>query len=349
MWRMVATIAIALAPGFASPAGTQVLAQDNEPAVELDTPRAPLGSVVRLEGAGFQPGDILVVSLCGNLALRGSLDCDYANTRVAGVTADGRLPQTTLPVTSPPMPCPCVITVASRTGNTLVEVPFEIMGVASAQPTIDIATNMDASTGAPEIVDLALFRDGPWTSWFGGSSRWTARVTITNPGPEPARPDLAMTFGRTDDPTGFIAVPTFDAIEAGARTTIELPFELESLAYGDYVVRAELGGDERTAVLRQMTTYPWGLFVLGAVLALVVLTSLLAVAVRAVSAGQLRRSGARTTEPDDAAVAESEAGQEPTADPLVDATATGSLGRSDDRNDVNDEGTRTVSRTGPMS
>lgn len=276
-------IAIAAGLGLGGPVAAGAPPSGDQPDVETDTPRAPIGAVVRVAGNGFEPRDIVVVSLCGNLALNGSLDCDYANSRTAGVTDDGRLPSTAVPVTLPPAPCPCVITIASRTGDALVEVPFEIMGVASAAPAV-----ADHPASALAIADVALFRNGPWTSWFGGSSRWTARVTITNRGSQAARPELTMTIGRTDDPTGFISVPTIDVLESGGRTTVDVSFELEAFAYGDYKVRAAVRGDEESAVVRQLTTHPWGLFAIGAALALAVLSTIVIAAARALGRRRYR-------------------------------------------------------------
>ena len=73
-----------------------------------------------MSGRGWDPRSNVVVELCGNLAIGGSVDCDIRGSRVVAVGPDGRF-AAELVVGALPAPCPCVIRVRAahwpRTGR----------------------------------------------------------------------------------------------------------------------------------------------------------------------------------------------------------------------------------------
>lgn len=98
------------------------------PSVELDRTSLVLGDDVVVTVSGFENRTVSV-SVCGNEARRGTVDCDLRGS--AGLQLNADLSPTTIQIVvrRPPAPCPCVVRVASRSNDEIALAPVQIRGV----------------------------------------------------------------------------------------------------------------------------------------------------------------------------------------------------------------------------
>lgn len=244
------------------------------PVVEIDDTEVTLGQEVAVTGSGWPASTMVTLELCGNAAMNGSADCDHAGARSVGVSTGGRF-AARMTVGRPPVPCPCVVKVASNSSGTEFLAKIKLLGFPEVEPRDRL--------GLPEITRLVkvttarLERTAGWTSWFGAAPSYRLVATLRNTGTVTLH-DLPISFswGKGAEPTGFVAAPDVPTLEAGAETTLEVPVTLDALAIGGYDVVGRIDGIGAPLEFRAHTTnYPWGLIVVpGVVLAQLALLGL---------------------------------------------------------------------------
>ena len=226
------------------------------------TPQAvAIGGQIQVTGAGWKPGNLVVVEVCGNKAVRGSLDCAAAG-RQTDIDRQGAF-RTSLTVATPPSPCPCVVAVSAVPGPDRAVVPLQIAG-APVSPV------PEPSAPAPRLmVDAELEGSGPWTAWFGASGERTLVLTVRNTGTAPADMRLAVAAGPGDTADGAINVDDPGRLEPGASRTLRIPVPFDPLAFGRQTVSGEIAAPGAVAPFKVRTSvYPWGLLVSALVLVL---------------------------------------------------------------------------------
>jgi hypothetical protein len=244
-----------------------------EPAVALVPQAVAVGAPVTALGVGWVPDSLVVIELCGNMAVRGSLDCTGAHER--GVDGDGSF-RVTFTATAPPAPCPCVVAVTALGGDGpgRVLTPLPITGVPLAQV-------FDPQPPPPELSVSARLDGGrSVASWFGGGDERTLVLTVRNVGSVPAdlRLDVAVGPGAfpdtdvdTGDPPGTIA--------PGGIRVLRIPVRFEPLGFGRHVVAGEVAAPGASAAFEVgADVQPWGLYAvvfLVVVLAIVLVVALL--------------------------------------------------------------------------
>lgn len=117
---------------------------------EPERPDDVSGPRVQVEPAAARPGEVVLVQLtgwksvaatvtvCGNLARRGSADCDVRAGQGVPLAVTGGVASARLVVTEPPAPCPCVVRAASGSHDEVATAPLEVIGVPVA-PVVEPA------------------------------------------------------------------------------------------------------------------------------------------------------------------------------------------------------------------
>jgi hypothetical protein len=154
----------------------------SEPTVSLSRASVRSGEsvVVRLDG---WHSHAVTVSVCGNLARRGSVDCDLFASQ--GVPIAPNVPEslTDFVVTAPPTTCPCVVRASDATQSEIAFTPIDVVGV----PTGPVVGPPESS---PLRVSVRARRahaglGGRIRSSLGGQTAYDVTVVIRNPSAEP--------------------------------------------------------------------------------------------------------------------------------------------------------------------
>jgi hypothetical protein len=240
-------LALLLLLAGAGPAGAV-----DRPAVELSESQAGTGGSVTVSGSGWRPRALLTLLVCGQAEPKrgvtgGTNSCANADGRAVTTDADGRF-RRELPVVEPPVPCPCVVHVATATGR-----------AAEADAALRVAGHAveplpaDAAGGRLSLLaDTRLRGSGGLLTWFGSPPARTLVVTVGNVGTSPVK-DPVFQVGTSH---GVFAPQWQDqrwrgTIRPGGRARIELPVELGAGAHGDYTVSLKYGG-------KVLAEHPWG-------------------------------------------------------------------------------------------
>lgn len=240
---------------------------DDQPSLSLSRGEVRVDSDVEVAGRGLSPGSLVSAVLCGNDAQRGSLDCALGSTVEVGVQEDGSF-ATSMRVSTPPMPCPCVVVASGGTPEQLVA-PLRIKG----HPVLRGRTDRHTTSGPQaqvEVVGSDVESGTSVAGWFGLPATRTLTVRLANGGSLAAVPRLQLGWGEAGaEPTNFVQVPRLSALAPGSSTTVEVPVQFDALANGRLVVAGSvLAGGEDAAVAEAVTIRPWGLFAIVGVLLL---------------------------------------------------------------------------------
>ncbi|WP_141205353.1 hypothetical protein [Streptomyces griseorubiginosus] len=243
---LVAVLALLLAPL----AGTAAAA--DRPSVELSKSQAGTGGSITVSGSGWRERTLLMILICGQAVPSrgvpgGTNSCANADGRAVTTDAQGGFSRK-LPVSEPPVPCPCVVHVATVTGaKAEADAIFQVAGHA-VEPL-----PADTSGGRLSVLtDTALNGSSGLLTWFGAPPARTLVFTVGNVGTS----DVRNPVFQVGTAHGVFA-PQWDeqqwrgTIRPGGRARIELPVELAAGAHGDYTVSLKYGG-------RVLAEQPWG-------------------------------------------------------------------------------------------
>ncbi|MEU6217415.1 hypothetical protein ABZ845_07825 [Streptomyces sp. NPDC047022] len=243
---LVAVLVLVLAP-LARPAWGA-----DKPAVSLSTSQAGTGGSVTVSGSGWRPRALLMILICGQSSpsrgvIGGTNSCANADGRAVTTDARGAF-RRSLPVSEPPVPCPCVVHVATVTGATAqTDVVFQVAGHAvQPLPAQSFAGRLSVLT------DTRLDGGDGLLTWFGAPPSRTLVFTVGNVGSAPVK-DPVFRVGTAHG----VFAPQWDeqqwrgTVGPGGKAQIRLPVELTAGAHGDYTVSLEYGG-------RVLAEQPWG-------------------------------------------------------------------------------------------
>ncbi|MET7681970.1 hypothetical protein [Streptomyces sp. NPDC005423] len=245
---LVAVLALVLLPWTgAVPAGAA-----GRPSVEVSTSQAGTGGSVTVSGSGWRAHALLMMLVCGQSSpsqgvIGGTNSCANAQGRAVTTDAKGGFSKK-LPVAEPPVPCPCVIHVATVTGATAsADAVFHVAGHAvkplPAEPaagrlSVLTETRLDGSSGL--------------LTWFGAPPSRRLVFTVGNAGSGPVRNpvfQVGVAHG--------VFAPQWDdqewrgTLAPGGKAEIGLPVGLSAGAHGDYTVSLRYAG-------RTLAEQPWG-------------------------------------------------------------------------------------------
>lgn len=210
---------------------------------------------------------LATLSVCGNLAKRGSADCNQVASQ--GVTLRGigvTEPVASFVVTPPAGTCPCVIRAAGTDTNELAIAPIEIIGhpvgpltEAFSGATLEVGVDAQA---APDGF-LATVR-----SLLGGETDYDVTVTVRNIATETFdNVDVFGSVGRsaTEDQAIFELLP--EPIPPGQTWTGEATVAIPAPLIGDYLWQVTASGAGPPARAEEpMRAIPWLLLLLVVVL-----------------------------------------------------------------------------------
>jgi len=237
-----------------------------DPTVDVSARAAAVGDTVLVTLQGWP--STATVSVCGNAAKRGAVDCDQVGA--VGVSASLTAPQhRALLITRPPAPCPCAVRTAGAGEQPVATTPIDIVGLPTA-PVVDEGAPTASLRLSASVVDGASSFFAKLQSALGGRTRRTLVLTLTN-----------QTDTLVDGMSGTAAVcrtaqggeplqlPTIGALARGQTMTYRVPVSLSAPSFGYYVVYGSIyGGGPPLAFAADTHTQPWGLFVLLVVLVL---------------------------------------------------------------------------------
>ncbi|MFG5724207.1 hypothetical protein [Streptomyces murinus] len=222
------------------------------PAVRLSAAQAGTGGSVTVHGTGWRPRTLLMLLVCGRATpsrgvIGGTNSCANADGRAVTTDARGAFAKK-LPVAEPPVPCPCVVHVATVTGTP-----------AQADAVLDVAGHpvaplpAEPSGGRLSVLsDTRLTGSGSLLTWFGAPPSRTLVFTAGNLGTTSVK-DPVFHVGTAHG----VFAPQWDdrqwhgTLAPGGKAQIELPVELSAGAHGDYSVSLKYGG-------KLLAEQPWG-------------------------------------------------------------------------------------------
>ncbi|MGA4849288.1 hypothetical protein ACOBQB_24640 [Streptomyces sp. G5(2025)] len=242
----------------------------DKPTVTLSASQAGKGGSVTVKGEGWRPDALLMMLICGQSTpgkgvVGGTNSCANAEGRAVTTGEDGTF-RKKLPVAEPPEPCPCVVHVATVTGEKArADIAFKVAG----HPVKPLPAQ--AGGGRLSVLsDTRLEGSSGLLTWFGAPPRRTLVFTVGNVGSTPLK-DPLFQVGTSHG----VFAPQWEerqwrgAVAPGKKARIELPVELSAGAHGDYLVSLKFGGK----VLAEQpwgVGRPWGVTVFWLLLCLVV-------------------------------------------------------------------------------
>ncbi len=227
-------------------------AADGDPTVSLSEKEAGKGGEITVSGGGWRPDALLMLLICGRSTpergvIGGTNSCANADGRAVTTDKKGAFSKK-LPVAEPPKPCPCVVHVATVTGEqTLVDAVFTVAG----HPTADLPR----PGGDGKLAVLATTRlegDSSLLTWFGAPPARRLVLTVGNLGSDPVE-DPVFEIGTAHG----VYAPQWEerqwrgTVAPGGKARIELPVELSAGAHGDYQVSLRYGD-------KVLAEQPWG-------------------------------------------------------------------------------------------
>lgn len=251
--RVAALPAVLAVLALLSPmAAATALAADGPPAVKLSKSQAGTGGSITVTGSGWRPRALLMILICGRSVpstgvTGGTNSCANADGRAVTTDADGRFSRK-LPVAEPPVPCPCVVHVATVTGaKAEADAIFQVAGHA-VEPLPAEPTGGRLSV----LTDTRLEGADGLLTWFGAPPARELVFTVGNVGTSAVK-NPVFQVGTSHG----VFAPQWEeqqwrgTIQPGRKARIELPVELPAGAHGDYTVSLKYGG-------KVMAEQPWG-------------------------------------------------------------------------------------------
>ncbi|MCM2413700.1 hypothetical protein [Streptomyces sp. RKAG290] len=227
-------------------------AADPKPAVTLSKKQAGKGGEVTVKGSGWPAGTLLMMLICGRSTpargvIGGTNSCANADGRAVTTDSKGAFTKK-LPVAEPPEPCPCVVHVATVTGEqALADAVFVVAGHPVAA--------LPERSGDGKLAVLASTRlegDSGILTWFGAPASRRLVLTVGNLGSAAVK-NPVFEVGTAHG----VYAPQWEerqwrgTIEPGRKARVELPVELSPGAHGDYQISLKYGS-------KVLAEQPWG-------------------------------------------------------------------------------------------
>ncbi|WGP14491.1 hypothetical protein [Streptomyces sp. SH5] len=290
---MTALLALlALLPALLVLTAPDARAADGDPAVSLSKKEAGKGGEITVSGSGWRPDALLMLLICGRSTpergvIGGTNSCANADGRAVTTDKKGAF-RKKLPVSEPPQPCPCVVHVATVTGEQAV---FDAEFTVAGHPTADLPRQ----SGDGRLAVLATARlegDSSLLTWFGAPPARKLVFTVGNPGSAPLQ-DPVFEIGTAHG----VYAPQWEerqwrgTVAPGGKARIELPVELSAGAHGDYQVSLRYG-DKVLAEQPWGVARPWGVTLFWVLLCLVVPAAVFRIGMAIVDKVRPRPAGA---------------------------------------------------------
>ncbi|WP_405831346.1 hypothetical protein [Streptomyces sp. NBC_01176] len=270
-----------------------VASDTGRPGVRLSTSEAGTGGSVTVTGSGWRPKTLLMMLICGQSVpsrgvIGGTNSCANADGRAVTTDAQGKF-EKRLPVTEPPKPCPCVVHVATVTGEQAAADAVFMVAGHSVEP-------LPEESGAGRLAmltDTRLDGSGGLLTWFGAPPARDLVFTVGNVGTASVK-DPVFQVGTSHG----VFAPQWEeqqwrgTVAPGRKARITLPVELAAGAHGDYTVSLKYGGK----VLAEQpwgVGRPWGVTLFWILLGVVVPAAVFRIGMAVVDRVRPRRSARR--------------------------------------------------------
>ncbi|MFZ3570135.1 hypothetical protein ACOKM5_24590 [Streptomyces sp. BH097] len=250
--RLLTVLALvgALLAGTAPWAATASAAE--KPSVSLSKSQAGTGGSITVKGAGWRPDTLLMMLICGQSSpsrgvIGGTNSCANSEGRAVTTDSEGAFGKK-LPVAEPPKPCPCVVHVATVTGQKAqADAVFQVAG-----HPVKALPKSSGSGQLTMVADTRLEGSSGLLTWFGAPPSRSFTFTVGNVGSTPVKNPIFQ-VGTSH---GVFAPQWEDqqwrgTIRPGQKERIKLPVELTAGAHGDYLVSLKYGG-------KVLAEQPWG-------------------------------------------------------------------------------------------
>lgn len=211
------------------------------PVVTLDRNEIDPGQRVVLNIDGFESLNV-TISVCGNEARRGSVDCNMYASEGLKLDTDGTSTVIQIPIAAPPSPCPCVIRVSNRTFDEIAIAPITLIGHPVApvvetpgqQGALDVT--ISANAAPPGLFSKAR-------ASLGGPATYEVTVTVKNTStvPVPAV-SLAGSVARSDDQLATLALEDPGLIAPGRTWQQVVTAEVPGPSFGSLRWRVDVSG-----------------------------------------------------------------------------------------------------------
>ncbi|MEU6374132.1 hypothetical protein [Streptomyces sp. NPDC046909] len=223
-----------------------------QPTVKLSKSQAGTGGSITVSGDGWRSKALLMILICGQAVPSrgvpgGTNSCANADGRAVTTDTKGRFSKK-LPVAEPPVPCPCVVHVATVTGaKAEADAIFQVAGHA-----VEPLPAEESGGRLSVLTDTRLEGSSGLLTWFGAPPARTLVFTVGNVGTS----DIKNPVFQVGTSHGVFA-PQWEeqqwrgTIAPGKKARIELPVELTGGAHGDYSVSLKYGG-------KVLAEQPWG-------------------------------------------------------------------------------------------
>lgn len=175
---VLGALAPASAARAAAPPADPATAGGAGPSVTVDPPAARPGEPVAVTVSGFESMTV-TVAVCGNLARRGSADCDVRSSEGLSPGLGGGEDGTRLFVTEPPVPCPCVVRAANSSHDEVATAPLEVIGVAVA-PVVEPERTGPLLAVSVEVRRARSGLAGSARAALGGPTTYEVAVSVRN-------------------------------------------------------------------------------------------------------------------------------------------------------------------------
>jgi hypothetical protein len=262
---------LALGVGLVIGCGTSLPSQAGAadlPELSLDKTVVTPGSAVTVEGAHWPKFRELQAAVCGGGLLSVSSDCDLEHAVSFG-PADNGVVQTSLVVTIPPVPCPCVVMVTQPYPSEVERLPITIVG-SSSEPV----QRPSVGRSILRVSNVHVVSTSSWTSWFGAAASRELIVSVHNGGSTAIQPLLVARWVQGSD-RFVITSPQSRLLPAGRSTQITAPFDLTTFSDGTFPVVGKVSGTGfEVSVASSTNTTPWALYTLGVLAIVAVLLAL---------------------------------------------------------------------------
>ncbi|MGW5737652.1 MULTISPECIES: hypothetical protein [Streptomyces] len=249
--RYIAATAVLAALAFLLlPAAGATAAE--KPSVALSDSEAGKGGDITVKGEGWRPKALLMMLVCGQATPAagvpgGTNSC--ANDSGRAVTTDGKGTfSKKLPVAEPPEACPCVVHVATVTGDKAqADAVFKVAG-----HPVKPLTERRGGGKLSVLTDTRLEGSSGVLTWFGAPPSRTLVFTVGNVGSAPVK-NPVFHVGTSHG----VFAPQWEeqqwrgTVAPGKKAQIKLPVELAAGAHGDYLVSLRFGG-------KVLAEQPWG-------------------------------------------------------------------------------------------
>ncbi|MBT2507617.1 hypothetical protein J7I98_17325 [Streptomyces sp. ISL-98] len=223
-----------------------------KPQVTLSKTEAGKGGDITVKGKGWRPKALLMMLICGQATpasgvIGGTNACANSDGRAVTTDAKGAFSKK-MPVAEPPKACPCVVHVATVTGEqATVDAVFDVAG-----HPVEPLPQPGAGGRLAVLAAARLDGSGSVLTWFGAPPTRELVVTVGNLGSDPVK-DPVFEVGTSHG----VYSPQWEerqwrgTIQPGKKAQVKLDVQLPAGAHGDYLVSLKYGQ-------KVLAEQPWG-------------------------------------------------------------------------------------------